>query len=72
MSRWIVDEEIQRLPSEDRALVKAMMDYGRAFMLGASVKELWPLHRVWERELRRRWPERGRSQGILTMPRSHR
>jgi hypothetical protein len=71
MSKLIIDEHIQRLPLEDRALVKAMIDYGRAFMSGSPVRELWPLHRVWEREMRRRRPER-HPEGVLTMPRARR
>ena len=69
MSRLIINEQIQRLPLEDRALVKAMIDYGRAFMGGYPAKELWPLHKIWEREMRQRWPER-RLDKVAIMPRA--
>lgn len=71
MSKLIVDEEIQRLPLEDRALVKAMIDYGRAFMGGYSAKALWSLHRIWEREIDQRWPRR-HLERVLIMPRARR
>lgn len=72
MSKLIIDEEIQRLPLEDRALVRAMIDYGRAFMSGSPARELWPLHRLWEREIRQRWPEQGWPEGVVTLPRARR
>lgn len=49
--------DIEKLPKDEQAVLRASHCYYRALLQGASAETRQRLRRVWLQEVRQRWPE---------------
>lgn len=50
-------KEMERLPENERAVIRASHDYYQALLRGAPTNEQHRLRQTWLEEIHRRWPD---------------
>lgn len=53
----MIMRDIEKLPEDERAVLRASHCYYRALLQGAPVETRQRLYHLWLREVRQRWPE---------------